>query len=268
MARDELKLDCLGRLDVRAIEHSAGHQGKLAARYLLRCADGDRAELMFEKGPRTPANLWVAHARVAGLLAEPGLHFQSSPASTLFTAKGSDGKRIYGRHSALKSMRELERVADETDARLVVAPGNHDRMLGEGWKGQTADEYRLDDWVVCHGHEPPETEAAGYVVGHDHPTIEIEGQRRPCFLYGEGVSREGELIDLGVKNSLVEKSGAWYSYNGTRIGQGKENVREFLKANPEMAQEIESKLRDLLLAKPAPRKDEEEQVTEAAGSEQ
>lgn len=108
MDREELKLACLERLEAVAIEHPSGHQGKLAARYLLRCRDGDRAELMFEKDPKTPANLWVAHKRVAGLIAEPGLHFQSSPASALFSSKGTNGKPIYGRHSALKSMRELE----------------------------------------------------------------------------------------------------------------------------------------------------------------
>lgn len=65
------------------------------------------------------------------------------------------------------------------------------------------------------------------------------------ILYGEGISRLGEVIDLGVANNIVEKSGAWYSYNGKKIGQGKENVREFLKENPEMAREIEGKVRAL-----------------------
>lgn len=67
------------------------------------------------------------------------------------------------------------------------------------------------------------------------------------ILYGEGISRESEIIDLGVKQELVEKSGAWYSYNGERIGQGKENVREFLKEHPEMVAEIEAKIRAQLL---------------------
>lgn len=108
MDREDLKLACLERLDAQAMEHPSGHQGKLAARYLLRCKNGDRAEVMFEKGPKTPANLWVAHKRAVGLIAEPGLHFQSSPASALFATRGSHGKPIYGRHSALRSMRELE----------------------------------------------------------------------------------------------------------------------------------------------------------------
>ena len=63
------------------------------------------------------------------------------------------------------------------------------------------------------------------------------------ILYGEGVSWEGELIDLGVKYDIVEKSGAWYSYNGAKIGQGKDNVRVWLKENPEIANEIDAKIR-------------------------
>ncbi len=67
------------------------------------------------------------------------------------------------------------------------------------------------------------------------------------ILYGEGISREGELIDLGVQHGLIDKAGAWYSYNGDRIGQGKDNVRNFLKENPEIAEELEARLRDKLL---------------------
>lgn len=69
------------------------------------------------------------------------------------------------------------------------------------------------------------------------------------ILYGEGISREGELIDLGVQENIIEKAGAWYSYNGNRIGQGKDNVRAFLKENIEVAAEIEAKLREALLPK-------------------
>ena len=66
------------------------------------------------------------------------------------------------------------------------------------------------------------------------------------IMYGEGISKMGELIDLGVKAGLVEKSGSWYSYNGEKIGQGKDNAREFLKENPEIAKEIEAKIREKL----------------------
>ena len=64
------------------------------------------------------------------------------------------------------------------------------------------------------------------------------------ILYGEGISREGELIDMGVEAKLVEKSGAWYGYNGERIGQGKENARQFLKDNPALATQLEAALRE------------------------
>ena len=82
------------------------------------------------------------------------------------------------------------------------------------------------------------------------------------ILYGEGSSREGEIIDLGVAENLIDKAGAWYSYNGTRIGQGKENVRQYLKDNPEIADEIDRQLRDKLLVS-AGGKAKEEPVADA-----
>ncbi len=70
------------------------------------------------------------------------------------------------------------------------------------------------------------------------------------ILYGEGISRLGEIIDLGVKAALIDKSGAWYSYGGQRIGQGKENVRQFLKDNPAIAAELDAKVRAHYLSNP------------------
>ena len=64
------------------------------------------------------------------------------------------------------------------------------------------------------------------------------------MLYGEGISLEGEIIDQAVKLNIIEKSGSWYSYNGEKIGQGKDNVREFLKDNPETSKDIENQVRD------------------------
>ncbi len=66
------------------------------------------------------------------------------------------------------------------------------------------------------------------------------------ILYGEGISREGEIIDLGVQAKILEKAGSWYSYDGERLGQGKDNVREFLKENPSLSVEIENKIRTSL----------------------
>ncbi|EIC82429.1 recombinase RecA [Serratia sp. M24T3] len=68
------------------------------------------------------------------------------------------------------------------------------------------------------------------------------------IMYGEGININGELVDLGVKHKLIEKAGAWYSYNGEKIGQGKSNASNFLKENPKIASEIDKKLRDMLLS--------------------
>ena len=94
------------------------------------------------------------------------------------------------------------------------------------------------------------------IVGNETRVKVVKNKVSPPFkkaefqiLYGEGISREAELIDLGVEHGFVEKSGAWYSYGKDRIGQGKEKVREFLKENPDMAGEIEASLRAKLLDK-------------------
>jgi len=91
------------------------------------------------------------------------------------------------------------------------------------------------------------------VVGNETRVKVVKNKVSPPFreaifdiMYGAGISREGEIIDMGVEADLVEKSGSWYSYNGDRIGQGKDNVREFLKENPAIAQDIEKKIREKL----------------------
>ena len=71
------------------------------------------------------------------------------------------------------------------------------------------------------------------------------------IMYGEGISKEGDLIDLGVAQNVIEKSGSWYSYKGDRIGQGRENARQFLKDNPDIYGKIDAELRTLLGMKPA-----------------
>lgn len=90
------------------------------------------------------------------------------------------------------------------------------------------------------------------VLGNETRVKVIKNKVAPPFrqaefdiLYGEGISWEGELIDIGVKNDIINKSGAWYSYNGAKIGQGKDNVRVWLKENPEVANEIDAKIRAL-----------------------
>jgi recombination protein RecA len=89
------------------------------------------------------------------------------------------------------------------------------------------------------------------VVGSETKVKVVKNKVSPPFktaefdiLYGEGISREGEIIDMGVNAKIVDKSGAWYAYNGEKIGQGKDNAREFLRENPELAVEIENKVRE------------------------
>jgi len=91
------------------------------------------------------------------------------------------------------------------------------------------------------------------VIGNETKVKVVKNKVAPPFreahfdiLYGEGTSREGEVLDLGSDNKVVEKSGAWYSYNGERIGQGKDNARNYLKEHPELAYEIENKVRGTL----------------------
>ncbi len=89
------------------------------------------------------------------------------------------------------------------------------------------------------------------IIGSETKVKVVKNKVSPPFktaefdiLYGEGISREGEIIDMGVTAQVVEKSGAWYAYNGEKIGQGKDNAREFLRENTEVAREIENKVRE------------------------
>lgn len=95
------------------------------------------------------------------------------------------------------------------------------------------------------------------VIGSETRVKVVKNKIAPPFkqaefdiLYNQGISREGEIIELGVLHNIVDKAGAWFSYNGQRIGQGKDNSRQFLKEHPEIAQEIEKKLREKLLTLP------------------
>ena len=96
------------------------------------------------------------------------------------------------------------------------------------------------------------------VIGSETRVKVVKNKVAPPFrealfdiLYGEGISREGEIIELGVAHNIVEKSGSWYAYGGDRIGQGKDNAREYLREHPAVAAEIEAKIREVVGVKPA-----------------
>jgi recombination protein RecA len=91
------------------------------------------------------------------------------------------------------------------------------------------------------------------IIGSETKVKVVKNKVAPPFktaefdiLYGEGISREGEIIDMGVNARVVDKSGAWFAYNGEKIGQGKDNAREFLRENPDLAHEIENKVREAM----------------------
>jgi recombination protein RecA len=90
-------------------------------------------------------------------------------------------------------------------------------------------------------------------IGNETKVKVVKNKVSPPFktaefdiLFGEGISREGEIIDMGVNARILEKSGAWYAYNGEKIGQGRDNAREFLRENPDLSYEIENKVRESL----------------------
>lgn len=112
------------------------------------------------------------------------------------------------------------------------------------------------------------------VVGNETRVKVVKNKVAPPFkeahfqiLYGKGISKEGELIDLGVKHKMVDKAGAWYSYNGDKIGQGKANSMKFLQDNPKIADELEGRIRELLLSKPEKRTKEIREAERAAAKE-
>lgn len=135
----------------------------------------------------------------------------------------------YGITARLRTLTDACRDAGATP---VLVAGNHDTMLDSVWDGTVHDRYRIEgvdpsrpdyDALVCHGHEEPDRAAGAdpdadpatpgcYVIGHDHPTIDIEGQRRPCFLFGEGLYRQRDVLMLPAFTSLA----AGVEINGMR----------------------------------------------------
>jgi len=109
------------------------------------------------------------------------------------------------------------------------------------------------------------------IVGNETKVKVVKNKVAPPFktinfeiLYGEGISHEGEIIDMGVNCNIIDKAGAWYSYNGDRIGQGKDKVRTFMKENPAVADEIEAKIRDIMMPDPKSLPKEEDISQEVA----
>ena len=108
------------------------------------------------------------------------------------------------------------------------------------------------------------------IIGNQTKIKVVKNKMAPPFkqiiteiLYGQGISREGELIDMGVDAKLVQKAGAWYSMGDERIGQGKENARQYLKDNPEVAARLEAQIREQLMPEPVVAEEEAGEAEEA-----
>ncbi len=115
-------------------------------------------------------------------------------------------------------------------------PGLQARLMSQALRKLTATIKKTNCMVIFINET--KVEVVKNKVSPPFKTAEFD------ILFGEGISREGEIIDMGVTAKIVEKSGAWYAYNGEKIGQGRDNAREFLRENPDLAREIENKVRE------------------------
>ena len=141
-------------------------------------------------------------------------------------------RKLTGEHQARQHAGHLHQPDPDEDRRDV-------RQSGDDHRRQRAQVLRLG----AARHPPHRRDQAGEeVVGNETRVKVVKNKIAPPFrealfdiLYGEGISREGEIVELGVTHNIIEKSGAWYAYNGDKIGQGKDNTRECLREHPDVA---------------------------------
>ena len=214
------------------------------------------------------------------LVSQPDTGEQALEITDMLVRSGAVDIVVIDSVAALTPKAEIE--GDMGDSHM----GLHARLMSQALRKLTANIKRSNTLVICINQirmkigvmfGNPETTTGGNalkfyasvrldirrigaikkgdeIVGNDTRVKVVKNKMAPPFrqaefeiLYGQGISREGELIDLGVKQGIVDKAGAWYSYNGDRIGQGKDNVRNFLKEHPEITADIDQRLREMLL---------------------
>ena len=210
------------------------------------------------------------------LISQPDTDEQALEIADMLVRSGSVDVVVIDSVAALVPKAEIEGEMGDS------LPGLHARLMSQALRKLTANINRTNTLVIFINQirmkigvmfGSPETTTGGNalkfyasvrldirrigsikkgdeVVGNETKVKVVKNKVSPPFretifdiLYGEGTSREGEIIELGVAHKLVEKSGSWYAYGGEKIGQGKDNAREFLKANPAIAAEIEAKIR-------------------------
>ncbi|MDR0440679.1 MAG: recombinase RecA [Candidatus Accumulibacter sp.] len=210
------------------------------------------------------------------LISQPDTGEQALEIADMLVRSGSVDAVVIDSVAALVPRAEIE--GDMGDS----LPGLHARLMSQALRKLTANINRTNTLVIFINQirmkigvmfGSPETTTGGNalkfyasvrldirriggikkgdeVIGNETRVKVVKNKVSPPFreaifdiLYGEGISREGEIIELGVAHKLVDKSGSWYAYNGEKIGQGKDNAREFLRTHPEIAEEIEEKIR-------------------------
>lgn len=225
----------------------------------------------------------VTYARRLGvktdelLISQPDHGEQALEIADMLVRSGAVDLVVIDSVAALIPQTELEGAMGETQV------GGHARLMSHALRKLTGTIHKSRTAVIfinqirmkIGGYGNPETTTGGNalkfyasvrmdirrvgsikkgdeVIGNQTRVKVVKNKVAPPFgeavfdiLYGEGISRLGEIIDIGSELDVIEKAGAWYSYNGTRLGQGKENARDFLRANPELCEEIENKIREL-----------------------
>ena len=211
------------------------------------------------------------------LISQPDTDEQALEIADMLVRSGSVDVVVIDSVAALVPKAEIEGEMGDS------LPGLHARLMSQALRKLTANINRTNTLVIFINQirmkigvmfGSPETTTGGNalkfyasvrldirrigsikkgdeVVGNETKVKVVKNKVSPPFktaefdiLFGEGISREGEIIDMGVNARILEKSGAWYAYNGEKIGQGRDNAREFLRENPQLAHEIENKVRE------------------------
>ncbi|TMJ37298.1 MAG: DNA recombination/repair protein RecA, partial [Alphaproteobacteria bacterium] len=178
------------------------------------------------------------------LISQPDAGEQALEIADTLVRSGAVDVLVIDSVAALVPRAELEGEMGDSQ------PGLQARLMSQALRKLTASINRSNTMVIFINQIRMKIGVRDEVVGNQTRVKVVKNKLAPPFkqvefdiMYGEGVSKNGELIDLGVKAGVVEKSGTWFSYDSQRIGQGRENAKAFLKANPDIAAKIETAIR-------------------------
>jgi recombination protein RecA len=182
------------------------------------------------------------------LVSQPDTGEQALEICDMLTRSGAIDIIVVDSVAALTPKAEIE--GDMGDSHM----GLQARMLSQAMRKLTGNLKKSNTMIIFINQI--RMKIGDEIIGNETRVKVVKNKIAPPFkqaefqiLYGEGINSLGELVDLGVKNEMVEKAGAWYSYKGDKIGQGKANAAKYLKDNPKIAKEIDTRLREALLSK-------------------